>query len=223
MKEWLETLPYVLPCKFCRASLADYYKDEAPKMDDLPRWLYRIHNRVNAKLRGQGQQLPKDPTFREVREHYAWAIAPQPRQCESFPGWDFLFSVAYNHPLSVKGKPMPDVPAEAYKGDDATKNRWNILEPRRRLKYWQRFWTLLPAVFPPTWRAAWAKEAPAFKNRRETVAWLWRTRCAFSHGADPYRVVCSRLAAHESGCGRSTRARTCRRVRVANRIKTRRK
>lgn len=219
MAEWLSTLPYVLPCKFCRASLADYYAADPfsralGSSDSLSRWLYRIHGRVNQKLRDQGQTIPKDPTFSQVRDQYKIILEVHgSRQCESFPGWDFLFSVAHNHPLSSKSSPMPDTPDEAYKGDAATKNRWNILPPTERLKVWRRFWELLPAVMPAAWSKAWTAtgEKPCLQNRRSAVAWLWRIRCGFSHGADPYRVVCNRLATYESGCSTSTRAKTCRR------------
>jgi hypothetical protein len=232
MADFLETLPYVLPCKFCRASLTDYYEVDlySKALDSsnaLSRWLYRIHNRVNGKLRDQGQTIPKDPTFREVREQYKFVLdAPGPRQCESFPGWDFLFSIAYNHPLIVKGSPMPDTPPDAYKGNMAEKNRWNILPAAERFKVWRRFWDLLPAVMPASWAKAWtsANQVATLKDRRSAVAWLWRVRCGFSHGADPYRVVCGRLASYESGCSTSTRAKTCRRVRRhKGQIKTRRK
>lgn len=220
MKAWLATLPYVLPCKFCRASLTDYFRADDPdaateSQDDLARFMWRIHSRVNEKLRSQGQTIPKDPTFKEIEQHYLLATTRQPKDCESFPGWDFLFSVAYNHPLSSQGKPMPD--AAPLSHDDEELNKWNMLPARRRMKWWRRFWVLLPAVMPKAWAEAWisAKEKPRLDNKRSAISWLWRLRCNFSHGADPYRAVCSRLAAHASGCSKSTRARTCRRVRLS--------
>jgi hypothetical protein len=214
MGELLDTLPYVLPCKFCRASLTDYYEADRPDLDDLPHWLYRIHNQVNKKLRGQGQAIPLNPTFRDVETYYK-SILPNghlPADCNLFPGWDFLFSIAYNHPLSVKGSPMPNAPPPTGLSD-AELNRWNLLPPQRRYTYWRRFWSALVKVLPDVWRKAWLKAAePAtLTGRRFTVAWLWRVRCKFSEGADPYKVVCERLASYESGCSKSTRARTCRR------------
>ena len=54
--QFFETIPYILPCKFCRASLTDYYRehpfktqDSLTKNLDLKRWLYNIHNCVNDK------------------------------------------------------------------------------------------------------------------------------------------------------------------------------
>ncbi len=228
MRDFLTTLPFILPCKFCRASLTTYMCVDPPDLtsaDTLSRWLWRIHNAVNKKLRDQGQGIPPDPTYASVKRHFEETVIPSTDSesaCESFPGWDFLFSIAYSYPLSVKGKPMADTPEAVLKGHleggcdgakltpDQEKNRWNTLAPERRLIYWRRFWRTLPLVLPAPWTKAWRPGPMTFRDRRTATAWLWRIRCNFSHGADPYRAVCSRLASYESGCASSKRARTCR-------------
>ncbi len=225
MRRFLKTLPFVLPCKFCRASLTDYYKKESfepalKSREALVKWLWRIHSMVNDKLRGQGQTISHDPSLEQVYNIYERFIPTQgqAKPCESFPGWDFLFSIAYNHPLTVRNsKPMPDAPLETQiKGaDDEELNKWNLLAPRRRFFHWRQFWFSLPSVMPAQWYHAWlnAKQRPCLSDRRSTVAWLWRVRCKFADGADPYKMVCNRLATFESGCSKSIRARTCRRMR----------
>ncbi len=94
----------------------------------------------------------------------------------------------------------------------------NLLAPRRRFCHWRQFWFALPSVMPAQWYHAWlnARERPCLSDRRSTVAWLWRIRCRFADGADPYKMVCNRLATFESGCSKSQRARTCRRIRQTN-------
>ncbi len=85
------------------------------------KWLWRIHSMVNDKLRDQGQTISRDPSLEQVYNIYERFIPTQgPHPCESFPGWDFLFSIAYNHPLTVRNsKPMPDAPsATELKGAD---------------------------------------------------------------------------------------------------------
>jgi hypothetical protein len=223
MKEFLETLPFILPCKFCRHSLTEYYCADPPNLssvETLSRWLWRIHNKVNAKLRSQGQTLPPDPTYAAVKRMYEGALPNGlgPEACKSFPGWDFLFSVAYSHPLTVKGKPMPEeakAPTACHGlSPDQEANRMNTLSSEKRLVHWNRFWATLPKVMPPVWATAWTGGAASgLKNRQQATRWLWRIRCDFSHGADPYRQVCQRLATYESGCSKSTRARTCRKTR----------
>jgi hypothetical protein len=221
MRDFLETLPFVLPCKFCRHSLTEYYCADAPDLTSaatLSRWLWRIHNKVNTKLRSQGQTLPPDPTYAAVKRMYSESLPTNGNEaCQSFPGWDFLFSIAYSHPLTVKGKPMPDemeVPTKCqHLTVDQEENRMNRLAPMKRLKFWNRFWATLPLVMPPAWAKAWTGAADDLKSRAEATKWLWRIRCDFSHGADPYRQVCQRLATYESGCSKSLRARTCRRTR----------
>ncbi len=237
MSEFLETLPYILPCKFCRHSLTDYYrqlpyKSALKSRSALVRWLWKIHSLVNDKLRAQGQTISSDPSLAEVRSIYGRYIptAGGPKPCEVFPGWDFLFSVANNHPFAGNGSPMPDAPsAEDLKNaSDEELNKWNMLAPRRRFIMWRRFWHALPAAMPAAWRLAWLNalktNSPSLTTKKTAVAWLWRLRCRFADGADPYKAVCSKLAAYESGCAHSKRAKTCRRrKRQQEHKKTRRK
>lgn len=226
MRDFLATLPFILPCKFCRISLTTYMCADPPDLknaDSLSRWLWRIHNAINKKLRDQGQGIPPDPSYASVKQHYEKTVIPsESGYCESFPGWDFLFSIAFSYPHSIKGKPMPNTPERILKGHlegscdgikltpDQEKNRWNTLPPDRRLIYWLRFWKTLPLIMPPAWANAWRPGPMTFRNRKASTAWLWRIRCNFSHGADPYRDVCSKLASNESDCSSSIRARTCR-------------
>ena len=80
--EFFETIPYILPCKFCRASLTDYYRlhpyqlansHMSPTLD-LSKWIYTIHNCVNDKLRKQGFCKKRNPSFSEVK-------CPEPTKC----------------------------------------------------------------------------------------------------------------------------------------------
>lgn len=231
MREFLLTLPYVLPCKFCRNSLTEYYRQLPPEQAlksraALVRWLWKIHSLVNDKLRAQGQTIPPDPSLSEVRQIYGRYIPTnRPDPCEVFPGWDFLFSIAYNHPLAGQGSPIPDAPTASSLVDasDAELNKWNLLPPRRRFIMWRRFWYALPDAMSAQWRHAWtkAKEVPNLLTKKSAVAWLWRIRCKFSDGADPYKAVCSRLASYESGCAHSSRARTCRRKKLLKKTQKR--
>ena len=175
-------LPYILPCKFCRHSLTGIY-DELPmprSATEWPAWFYKVHSRVNKKL----QVSAADPSFATVKKLYE---AREPAAAP-FPAWDFLFAVAYTHPLSTPEAPIPDSPNCTHRCE-AEKNRWNALSPQARLKYWRAFWRVLPAALPEPWRKSWEealeKVAPAlrFAHRRSSIAWLWRMRCAFEgHG-----------------------------------------
>lgn len=221
MELFLEVLPYVLPCKFCRASLTEHYarlpfRDALGSRTDLERWVYKIHNLVNAKLESQGQKILPPPAFREVEDVYAQLI-----ELASFPSWDFLFAVAFIYPPQTKESPMPDAPAVCPAGTpDCDRNRWNKLPSGKRLQRWLTFWKVLPDVLPSIWRSAWINAwklaQPVFTSRRSSVASIWRIRCAFeSDKADPYKNVCNRLQFHASGCGfanNGTQTKTCRRL-----------
>ena len=71
-KSFFNMVGHVLPCKYCRESYIEFSK-ETPidnfldTRDNLCRWLYIIHNKVNNKL-GVGQDCI--PTFKEVQEFY---------------------------------------------------------------------------------------------------------------------------------------------------------
>jgi hypothetical protein len=221
-REFFRTLPYILPCKFCRASLTDYYRAHPlePALESqgtLTRWLYEIHNEVNAKLRGQGLTTTPDPTFASVERYYrAWiAETAGAADAAAAAGWDFLFAVAYNHPqaAAASSTPMPDCPRRAKTCKNrCTRNKWNTLPLRDRLHWYGRFWDSLPAVLGPSWQTACSRQPCSFRSRQAAMATLWRLRCSLDpQFHDPYRSLCSRVAAFSSGCSKAKRGITCRR------------
>lgn len=229
--QFFESLPYILPCKFCRASLTDYYRQypfltpnaTTVKLDhtlDLKKWMYNIHNCVNDKLRKQGLNPNTDPKYSEVKEFYdKWVKCDWQQQLSTF--WDFLFAVAYNHPKesSLHSKPMPDCPKEIYKcKDKCEKNKWNVLSLSDRLYWFRRFWLYLPAVLPAEiarrWKEVEKKNPPTLDCRRSSLAWLWRMRCGLDTTfKDPYTSICKRISAYSSDCGKKKEAITCRKRR----------
>ena len=231
MHNFLESLPFILPCKYCRASLTDYYRDHpfAPALKSrmkLIRWMYIIHNKVNAKLRSQGLLTVADPSLEQVKDYYTtWITTTTPEQrMQSI--WDFLFSVAYCHPRNIVATPIQNCPAYATKCKSKyTRNRWNTLKSFDRLHYFKRFWHSLPGILDETleWQRILNKTSPNLSCRRSTIAWLWRMRCALDTDfKDPYTQVCHTIASHSSNC--SSSIKTCRRTRRSKtqRSKTRR-
>jgi len=229
--QFFESLPYILPCKFCRASLTDYYR-QYPFLNtnktivnlnpslDLKKWMYNIHNCVNDKLRKQGLNPNPNPKFSDVKEFYdKWTKCDWQQQLSTF--WDFLFAVAYNHPKEsiLHSKPMPDCPKEVYKcKDKCEKNKWNVLSLSDRLYWFRRFWLYLPAVLPTEiarrWEEVEKKNPPTLGCRRSTLAWLWRMRCELDTDfKDPYTSICKKIATYSSDCGKKKQAITCRKQR----------
>lgn len=229
IKEMFTTLPYVLPCKFCRASLTTYMRTDPvePALESraaLSKWLYRIHNCVNDKLRKQGQTIETDPTFESVKAFYEDLLASGCSKTD-FPGWEFLFSVAENHPLcreSKKSSPIPDAPERKPGMSDEDLNEWNLFQPEERVPYYTRFWTAIGACLPyPEWRQLWkracvrTKLIQATRNRMSLLKSLWKVRCTLEKefelvGRTRFADLCLRLAEHRSGCAKSRRAITCR-------------
>jgi hypothetical protein len=221
---FFELLPYVLPCKFCRASLTDYYAaDPIPnKAADYAHWLYRIHNRVNGKLRDQKLVKESDPSWEEIKKRYTeWLAAPCVKR--RMVGWDFLFSVAYTTPCpAVPTAPMYSAPPLQALKTPALRNRWSLIGREERIPFMSRWWRLLPKVLPfQEWRTAWSKVVPVApsleRGRKAITAWLYAAEKAMCAALkeemphDSFTGLCAELNTFSSGCGkRSRKAKTCR-------------
>jgi hypothetical protein len=222
LRVFWEHLPYVLPCKYCRASLTDYiFADPIPTAAETAEWMYRIHNRVNGKLREQKLLHTPNPKWPEIKARYeAWIAAPCTRR--RMLGWDFLYSIANTTPsATTKSTPMPGAPNTPL--PTILQNRWNTLSAKARLPYLKAWWSILGDVLPfEEWRTAWIAalqkhgSAPLTKGKKAMVAWLYRMECAVCSAlkeATPhnsYEGLCSELATFSSGCGKSKRSKTCR-------------
>ena len=222
---FFETIPYILPCKFCRTSLTDFYElhDYTKALTSqaaLVKWMYDIHNCVNDKLRSQNLHPEANPTLHQVKLQYATWLNEYDAAQRLTTFWDFLFAVAYNHPkeASKHSKPMKDCPADAHRcADPCVRNRWNTMEPMERMRWYVQFWDRLPAVLGELegrWLQAQETTKRDLRCRRSCVAWLWRQRCAMDPTfKDPYTSICKHVASFSSGCGAARRAKTCRRKR----------
>lgn len=224
---FFETIPFILPCKFCRASLTEYYEQHPYTIQnstkshvmnptlDLKKWMFRIHNCVNNKLRTQGLYHQANPTYSQVHAVYT-SLVKSSWEEQLVVLWDFLFSVGYNHPRNAHSTPMPDCPKAAYRCKDiCEKNKWNILPWKQRIQWYTQFWLYLPAVLPPMiaqqWQTVLQQHPPTLRCRASSMAWLWRLRCAIdSQFTDPYRSVCKRIHTFSSDCGKKKEGVTCR-------------
>jgi len=231
VKEWFDLLEYALPCKYCRASFHDYTEIqpltdkilESP--DTFGHWLYEIHNRVNAKLRGQGLLTAPDPSWASIKAKYADQTK---KLCDSTPlvGWDFMTSVAFSTPTHpYKSVPMPDTPDVTTHLTLAERNRYNLLTRKERLAKLRRWWSLIPSILPcSAWRIQWATAvkhagsiASVLDRSQETVMRrMWQIekqvcaglRCQLPHPSLP--VLKQEVSAFESKCGSLKKGLTCR-------------
>ena len=222
--EFFTIIPYILPCKYCRRSLSEYMTDDPVECNkkDLAKWLWRIHNDVNAKLRTQHLRVPADPPFSAVETTYLERMAAGCSRTH-FDGWEFLFSVAEAHPYSRAARASVPIPGHPPLEDLKTpleRNRWNMMESDERIKFYNRFWELLPAVLPfPEWRRSWREAAGKDLNCREQcLKGLWAIRRHMEKSLNllnrtDYYSLCKELRDNRSGCSSSTRSRTCRRKR----------
>jgi len=224
LRAFFYSVAFVLPCKYCRKSFSEYItEDPMPhSASDLPKWLWRIHNDVNAKLRGQGLTVVEDPPFSSVKKTYEDLLSVGCTRT-NFEGWEFLFSVAEAHPLSRNGKasiPIQDHPAMETLVEPLERNRWNLMDPEERLKFYNGFWHLLPGVLPfPEWRSIWKRSAKSQPTcRTECLTHLWSIRRSLEKELEllnrtTYHSLCKEIKRHRSNCTRSTRGKTCRKKR----------
>lgn len=228
MLEFIQTIPFILPCKYCRHSLTCYYEKDPPAVQDrahFTRWLWQIHNQVNNKLRAQNLNPSSNPSFESVRDFYKKWLKDHRSDnfsCYLPTFWDFLFAVAYNHPKETRhaSKPMPKCPEAAIscRAPELERNKWNTLSYSVRREWYRKFWRLLPQVLgtslSPAWQTAEKITGPNIKCRRTTLAWLWRMRCILDPNfTDPYTQICQKVSSFSSECSKSSRGKTCRRKR----------
>jgi hypothetical protein len=230
--KWLKLLPYVLPCKYCRASLHDYYEIQ-PLTEEIfcnpetaGKWMYDIHNRVNGKLRGQGLLTENDPSWPEIQKKYH---AMYKGLCVTSPliGWDFMSSIAFTTPSAdyrpVPMQDAPESPADWLSLDIPTKNRFNLLTYKERLEKLAIWWKLIPSILPcSSWRQSWASSMknagrpPLSKGRDAMMLWMWKIeegvcsslKCATEHSSLP--ALHSQMKRVESNCSSSRKGKTCR-------------
>lgn len=106
-KFFFKSLPYVLPCIYCRKSLHKYMHslpidNYLNSRNDLCKWLYLIHNQVNNKLRMQGLNDKPDPPFEFVKKKYEiYLVNLLSQNCIGMPGWNFIYTIMFNYPLVV--------------------------------------------------------------------------------------------------------------------------
>jgi hypothetical protein len=226
--EWFRLLEFVLPCKYCRASFHDYIELQplTPAIiqdsTTFSRWLYDIHNRVNAKLRGQGLLSATDPSWPSVKAKYA---TMSQGLCKSPPllGWDFMTSIAFTTPGNhYKPTPMDDAPENhEHVGTMslAKRNRYNLLTRAERITALRRWWALIPSILPcPAWRRSWAAAHPIPLNagRTAVMRWMWGVeeavcaglRCPTPHPSQS--AMKQEVSAFESPCAHAKKGNTCR-------------
>jgi len=222
VKHLFESLPYVLPCKFCRASLQEYI--DADPVEDalrskvtLSKWLWRIHNKVNDKLREQGLLDMPNSSFEDVKKMYEKRM----EDVGEMEGWDFLFSIAESHPycrLSKQSTPMKGCPEVVpLHSSISQKNKWNVLTCDEKMIKYKKFWRSIEDSLPfDEWRKGWKAckfNMDAFDTRMNILRELWRFRSCMTAENGTFDGMCKKLADHRSGCSKNPHAKTCRKKR----------
>jgi hypothetical protein len=215
--DFFYVIAFLLPCKFCRKSYSEYITNDpidVSSKEHFTKWLWRIHNKVNEKLRSQGLCNHEDPPFSEVKKFYEEKLR-QGCSRVNFEGWEFLFSIVEAHPTSKLSRGSK---AFEYNGEINTpllRNQYNIMMPEERLTYFKQFWKLVPKVLPfIEWRKAW-NDNGSWNTRAESLKNLYAIRCNLENTLElqnktKFSNLCKELRSYKSGCNKSKRSKTCR-------------
>ena len=185
---FLEKLPYILPCKYCRSSLEEFYKQQPVDCQDLAHWMYEIHNDVNNKLRQQGHLRKPNPSFSEVKKHYEQLLL-EPKH---ILGFDFFKSVAF-----VTSKLDPK----------HLQHWWNSVGDALPFPEWREQWISAEKE---------AGKAPVKKGRIAVLAWLYKI-CKYMelNHAQNFREYCKEARVFSSTCPKNKG--TCRSIKTRRR------
>jgi hypothetical protein len=97
IKRFYTSIKHLLPCIYCRRSYTSYIKELPidPFIDkqQIFKWTYLIHNKVNSKLRSQGYSIETDPSLSDAYKVY------QNVSKNKIYGWTFFYCIAFNYPM----------------------------------------------------------------------------------------------------------------------------
>ncbi len=210
--DFFMNLKSILPCIYCRESIGKFLKKSpiTPSLENAEKfqlWLYNLHNKVNKKLRDQGNKIAPDPDFTEVKEFYLKNIV---NFCQHMPGWDFLFSIAFNYPQDTE-----HISQEVQ--DTHYRFFCNLFESLPDCNYKV---DILEFCKKNDLKSA-LTSAPKF------IKWMYRlykkTHCGRLHIKEPaYKKLCKRFESFRSSCIKKTfKGNTCRSSHTVRHRKTR--
>ena len=197
VQHFFDSLPTVLPCIYCRRSLADYYQQLPLKPSYLTDnrkfqcWLYRIHNLVNGKLRNQGLPVDPDPRLSDIINKFSGH-----EETACLHGWDFLYAIAMNYPEDPQ-----------------------LITVEQRHGY-RKFFDNLASVLPNhRLRSNLVKYLRTFPlgvflhHRDSLVKWLYGLEKTTMVGCPCFQNRCRSVEKYRAGCkGKGDTRPTCRRI-----------
>lgn len=97
--DFFDSLKYVLPCKHCRNSYKDYYKDITEYLPNgkLYEWTFNLHNKVNDKLKKQKLKSGENPDYKESIKIHAINLKNAQKN-NTFLGLDLINSIFMDLP-----------------------------------------------------------------------------------------------------------------------------
>jgi len=105
---FFNSLPFVLPCFYCRSSFTDYLK-ELPienyfnSKKNIIEWVWKLHNKVNDKLRKQKLISYPNPPLSIIKTQYLPRLNDiNSMDCANMTGWKFIYSILFTFKNELK-------------------------------------------------------------------------------------------------------------------------
>lgn len=191
---------HILPCKYCRRSFRQYQR-ELPiepfleSREKMAQWMYKMHNKVNAKLRKQGLLKEANPSFKSVNQKYKKLV--QEKCQDTLLGWDFIYSIAFNY---------------------SEDNNFTV---SKAFYYYQFFYYLGKVIPCMKYRQLYKKYftrkelTKALISKDNLIKWLYQIHCQINHNFKKdnkdYEQLCHKYESFRSGCSKKTyKGKTCR-------------
>lgn len=196
---FFNTIKSILPCRYCRESFEIFTKelcliDNIDNKHKLSKWLYKVHNRVNDKLRNQGLLTTENPKYNEIKNMY------ENNEYNDFIPWEFLYCIIFNFPTQKK------INIEVIQSYYTFFDLLNILIPSKHIRN--------------LYNIAYKKYniKCCLGSRIKLKQWLFKMNCFINNDLckknKAYKDICVQYDSYRSGCGKKTfKGVTCRALR----------
>jgi len=96
---FFSTLPYILPCHYCRKSITKYLEIlpiQTQNQKSMIKWMWQLHNLVNDKLRKQKLIDYSNPPLSVIKRIYLPKLRDiNAMDCANMAGWKLLYSIVF--------------------------------------------------------------------------------------------------------------------------------
>jgi len=187
---FLETLSYILPCKYCRESFTVYADSlDLRNTTNVSKTLYKIHNKVNAKLAKQGYVVCRASSHHAIQKRYVRLNKKIVELEQDDLGHVFLGCVVFNYP---KTKPSPELAKQYEQFFKLLSQLYPIRSVRKRLKKYLEVNPIKDSLQKRSTLIKWFKTYPIDKIQK-------MNRTTYTEYFESFRAGCGTKSCRNRG------------------------